>query len=249
MKQFLLPASYGGGPVVTLRGKDHHYLRHVLRLTKGDSFEGRDRKGRLYTLTIEDERERSFRLRSKRENGPVAPPGYRLTLYQCLPKSTKMDLIVRQATEAGIDRIVPLVSEHTISDIADAAKIEKRRDRWERIAREALQQSGVSKIPIIEAPIRLKGLAKRQRGCDLLFNEGANGTKGLHELLASGPTVVNLLVGPEGGFSPEEVEYILGEGFREVSLSDSTLRVETAALYAIAAVKILLLELDDWKTV
>jgi 16S rRNA (uracil1498-N3)-methyltransferase len=249
MKQFLLPSDYAGAAAVTLSGRDHHYLRHVLRLKRGDSFTGRDREGRLYRLTIEDEREQSFLLHSERKAEETTQPAARLTLYQCLPKGAKMDQIVRQATEAGISRIVPLIGEHTISIFSDAERAEKRRCRWERIAREALQQSGVARAPTVESPVGFEGVLNRERGCDLLFNAGVRDCVSLHELLASGPSVVNLVVGPEGGFSAREIESFLNEGFREVSLADSTLRVETAALYAIAAVQILLLELNSWKTV
>ncbi len=249
MKQFLLPNDYSGEVKINISGRDHHYLRHVLRLRAGDELRGVDRQGNLYHLTIEREEKETFIVQSRPENLELPLFPFAINLYQCVPKSSRMDLIVRQATEMGIRRIVPLISERTVKRVASRDGSEKKVARWARIAKEALQQSGVRIKPMIEKPCSLDALEEREAGCDIFFfHREKSADKNLHQLLRDPPRVVNLLIGPEGGFSEKEIEYILGLGFSAVSLGETVLRVETAALYAAAAVKILLLESKLWKT-
>jgi len=223
-------------------------LRHVLRLRAGNELHGVDREGNLHLLTIEREEKETFLVRGRPENteSPFFP--FSINLYQCLPKGSRMDLIVRQATELGVHRIVPLLSERTVKRFAAGDGFEKKVARWVRITKEALQQSGVRIKPVIEKPCSLKALEEREKGCDLFFHPQKTADTNLHQLLADPPRIVNLLIGPEGGFSEMEIAYILGLGFSAVSLGETVLRVETAALYAAAAVKILLLESNFWKT-
>ncbi len=247
MKQFLLPSGYSGEATTRITGRDYHYLRHVLRLSIGDKLRGIDREGHSYLLTIEREEREAFLVNATPgdPSSPLLP--FSINLYQCIPKGNRMDLIVRQATELGVQRIVPLVSERTVKRPEEKTGLEKRTARWNRIAKEALQQSGARFTPLIENPGLLNALEQREHGCDLFFRPDMVG-KSLHQLLADTPRVVNLLIGPEGGFSEKEIAYILGLGFSAASLGETVLRVETAALCAAAAAKILLLESKIWKT-
>jgi 16S rRNA (uracil1498-N3)-methyltransferase len=247
MKQFLLPDGYIGEATTRITGKDYHYLRHVLRLGIGDKLCGIDREGRSYLLTIEKEEREAFMVNSKPEDSGAPLFPFSINLYQCVPKGNRMDLIVRQGTEIGVQRIVPLFSERTVKKPDEREGWERRIDRWNRITKEALQQSGARFAPTIERPGPLDALEKRERGCDLFFCPDSEG-QSLHRLLAGPPRAVNILIGPEGGFSEKEIAYILGLGFSAASLGETVLRVETAALCAAAAVKILLLESKIWKT-
>jgi 16S rRNA (uracil1498-N3)-methyltransferase len=248
MKQFLLPSDYSGETTFNISGKDYHYLKHVLRLRAGDKLRGIDRKGNPHLLTIERDVNESFILLLHPESLEAAPFPFSIDLYQCVPKGSRMDLVIRQATEIGVHRIVPLLSERTVMRVAGRDGAERKLARWIRIAKGALQQSGVRMMPAIDKPRSLVALEEREKGCDLFFHPAKPTDTNLHQLLAAPPRVVNLLIGPEGGFSENEIEYILGLGFSAVSLGDTVLRVETAALFAAAAVKILLLESKSWKT-
>ncbi len=248
MHQFLLPDEYSGEATFSISGRDYHYMRHVLRLQAGNELRGVDREGNLHLLTIEREEKETFIVRSRPENHKLPLVPFSINLYQCIPKGSRMDLIVRQATEMGVHRIVPLFSERTVKRFAAKDGIEKKIARWVRIAKEALQQSGARIKPVIEKPCSLDALEEREKGCDLFFTPQKSADTNLHQLLAESPRIVNLLIGPEGGFSEIEIAYILGLGFSAVSLGETVLRVETAALYAAAAVKILLLESKLWKT-
>ncbi|WP_455381358.1 RsmE family RNA methyltransferase [Salinispira pacifica] len=268
MKRFLLSAEYGGGERTELSGSDFHYLCRVRRMRPGDGCDAVDRAGRFYRLTVESvgqdrctvrlEPARED-LRQARASGPLPGPetGFPdITLFQCLPKGSKLDLIVRQATETGVSRIVPLLSEHTAASAESAAATGRRVDRWRRIAREALQQSGARRLPEISAPVPFAELERSWAGGEgavgLFFHERPVELKPLeqrtlHEYLSADPKRIAIVIGPEGGLSNSEIERLLQSGFEPVYLGPQVLRTETAALYAIAAVQIVLLEKEKWR--
>ncbi len=253
MKSFLLPPGYRGEDRLEIVGPDHHYLTHVLRVRVGDRFEATDGRGKRYTLRVREIRPRSLvaGLEAAGESGAAGMgPAHLFHLLQCLPKGNKMDLIVRQATEVGVQRIVPLLSRRTVSRLGRGEEAERKVSRWERIAREALQQSGGPQLPQILPPVRLEEYLSREIvGTGLFLHQEPLGGGALHELLAGAQREVLLLVGPEGGLAPEEVERLLARGFRPVHVGPTVLRSETAALYALAAAQIILKERDCWQLV
>jgi 16S rRNA (uracil1498-N3)-methyltransferase len=172
--------------------------------------------------------------------------GIRINLLQCLPKGRKIDLIVRQATESGVARIVLLVSEHAV---ARPGEDDGRVGRLRKVAREALQQSGTPLLPEIEGPRPFASIEGADWGLPLLFHEKPVDGESLHALLADGPREVSLLVGPEGGLSDAEVALALASGFHPVHFATGVLRVETAATYALGAVQTILQERDAWRPV
>jgi 16S rRNA (uracil1498-N3)-methyltransferase len=154
-----------------------------------------------------------------------------------------MDLTVRQATELGLARIIPLESEYSTVRLEGAAREAKRR-RWQRIARSAIEQSGRLSLPIIEAPLELEGALGLVGDCGpLLFFWEEPGGSALDDVLAAtreedGAAVSEavILIGPEGGFSATEAELVQMAGAHTVTLGDAILRTETAALVASALV-------------
>lgn len=220
----------------------------VLRLREGDTLDAVDPRGARFTMRIH----RVKREECDVEVAPVLVPdvprqsAVRLTLLQCLPKGRKIDLIVRQATESGVARIVLLVSEHVV---ARPGEDDGRVQRLRRVAREALQQSGTPVLPEIEGPRPFASIAGADWGTPLLFHEKPVDGGSLHALLAHGPREVSLLVGPEGGLTEEEVALARAAGFHPVHFATGVLRVETAATYALGAVQTILQEKDAWRPV
>ena len=177
MKQFLLPGRYAGEERFTLTGGDFRHLIMVLRLARGEHLPARDARGLSYDMRIlrVGARECSVQLERRPENAeadPRAPvrQAARIILLQCLPKGRKIDLIVRQATEAGVARIVPLESERSLVRPGDQ---DARGERLRRIAREAVQQSGTPSIPVIDEPRSIASLvdAGEDWGTALVFHE------------------------------------------------------------------------------
>jgi len=257
MKQFILenePDKDGG---VRLEGKDYNYLVRVRRLAPGEYFPALLPGGAKVSVRVESVDNRALTGRIF-QDGPgsgktacqVLPP---VILFQALPKGEKMDLIVRQAAEGGIAEIVPFVSEFSTARTGGAGG--QKFSRWERIIREARQQSGSAEETALRQPFALDGLflyweeiKKRQPGAlGLLFHHLPLAHESLHRYLNIQPPAVVLAIGPEGGFSPAEAGRFVAAGFKPFTIGDTIFRTETAALYAQAAVRILLLERDSWE--
>lgn len=240
MRQFLLAAARPGAEV-EVAGADYHHLIRVRRLAAGAALTVVDAAGMRYRATVTEVAERSLRLAI---GGPAAAPGGgppaggRLALIQALPRGALMDRIVRQATELGAAAIVPVVAARTQGRPAPAA-LARKRARWQRIARQAAQQSGAP-APLIGAPLALAQYLEQRppAALELLFHPGA---APLHEVAdwgrgAAPGLEVRCAVGPEGGFSAAERELLRAGGFRCAGLAAAVLRVDTAALAALAAV-------------
>ncbi len=259
MRQFLLPGRYAGESRFTLRGADFHYLIRVLRKREGDELAAVTAAGARYAMRMETVGRASCTVTL----APLAPEesraekmDFEIRLLQCLPKGRKMDLIVRQAVEAGVGCIVPVASDHAVQVTEDL-----KLTRWRRIAREALQQSGNSRLAIIGNPLTLAEAAvlDRDHETGLFFHQERIGEESLHGALAgaldggAGPVGlgmglrVSLLIGPEGGLSERETLLLKESGFRPVFLGEAVLRTETAAIYAIAAVSTVLRERSAWR--
>jgi 16S rRNA (uracil1498-N3)-methyltransferase len=246
VKQFLLPRSYAGEPRLTLTGGDFRYLVRVLRLVPGDERMAVDARGRRYGMRILEVGASQVGVEvSPQAEEALLGQGPEITLLQCLPKGRKIDLIVRQATEAGVSRIVPVVSAHSLVRPDEEGS---HRERLLRIAREALQQSGAMRMPTIDAPRSLASVAEKGEdwGRALFFHERPLAAPSLHRLLAGNPSRISMLIGPEGGLSEAEVGLLGTAGFAPVYLGADVLRVETAALFALGAVRMIIQERDSW---
>jgi 16S rRNA (uracil1498-N3)-methyltransferase len=256
MKQFILNAEPDTHRRVRLEGGDYRYLAKVRRLAPGEYFPallpgGGDVMVRICSVdkqTIVGEIVENENVRPAPPNNAALPP---VILFQSLPKGEKMDLIVRQAAEGGLAEIVPFVSEFSAVKIANSGH---KLTRWERIIKEARQQSGSATATGIRQPLSIDGLfaywedLKIQRPgiLGLLFHHLPLAKASLHEYLGSSPTAIAMGIGPEGGFSSAEAERFLAAGFKPFTVGGAILRTETAALYAQAAVHILLGEKDSW---
>jgi 16S rRNA (uracil1498-N3)-methyltransferase len=286
MKQFLLPVSPAPDGSVQLKGKDYHYLVRVRRLGVGDSFPalapardtGSGRNGGkvlVEVLSVDGgmligrclpmEAAGSEMVLEAAGKSPGESPGPTrkavaaessppILLFQALPKGTRMDLIVRQAAETGIAGIVPFAAERSVPKLRDR---DGKFERWERIIREARQQSGSAAPTSLSGPLSMEGLlsywetlkSRCSRPLGILFHQDPVSPLEkviLHDYLGKVPDVVALVIGPEGGFSPAEVSRFLEAGFKPFKLGDAVLRTETAALYGAAAVRIILLENTSW---
>jgi 16S rRNA (uracil1498-N3)-methyltransferase len=155
-----------------------------------------------------------------------------------LPKADKMDFILEKATELGVSRVIPFRSSRTIPRI-DPADARKRLLRWERVALAAAKQCGSGRVPEVSAIVPYTGALRRAAEHDgkILFYEG-EGAFSLKRVLAGMGEVrtVALIVGPEGGFSPDEVREAVSAGCRCAGLGSRILRVETAALAVLSMV-------------
>ncbi len=255
MRQFILPEACAGEGEIRLTGADSKYLLKVLRLKTGAEFPAVDKAGKPYILTITEEGG-DYLKANLREDAAAASSNIidkaKIILIQCLPKGKKLEMIVRQAVEAGVAMIIPVESENTVP-VIKGERSGKRQQRLQKIAAEAAQQSGNRGIPVILEPAAISDLPEILKqneieGMKLFFHQDQLAKASLHRYLNDSPETVSILIGPEGGISPAETDFLLASGFYPVYLGGNVLRTETAAIYALGAVKTILLEKDEWIT-
>jgi 16S rRNA (uracil1498-N3)-methyltransferase len=252
MRVFILPKDPPFEQFIDLTGEDYHYLARVRRVKVGERFPGSDSRGGRWLCTVVCIAPSTLRLRLEEAASVAGPEQQSIQLIQCLPKATKMDLIVRQATEAGVRRVIPVFSRYSQVGLGGLREAEKKLERWRRIARQAVQQSGAPRPPDIEAPRELESLLEGLNQVEdgevrLFFHQDREGADTLHRCLSKSVKIITLVVGPEGGMSREEVELLRTKSFVPITVGHTVLRTETAALYAIAAVQIVMHERNAWE--
>ena len=177
---------------------------------------------------------------------PSTEPSVFVTLYQGLPKSDKMDLIMQKAVELGVSRIVPVLMERCVSrpDPKDSAR---KLERWRKIVREAGKQSGRCLVPEVSDILTLKQVLQDPDlpEVNIVPWESAEGIGPLsfsksHPVLSS----IGIMIGPEGGIDPDEISLLQASGFIPVTLGKRILRTETAGLAAVSAIMCLYGEMD-----
>jgi 16S rRNA (uracil1498-N3)-methyltransferase len=233
-RRLFVPAGSLGGPRLTVSGSEHRHLARVLRARAGDAVTLFDGAG----TEVEAEVARvggaeTELVLGRRRAGIAVDPALAVTLLVAIPRGERMDLLVQKTTELGVARLVPVTAGRSVARPGPEAA---RRARWERIAREAARQSGRADVPAVDEP-RPLGDALGDRALParrLALWEGARG-RPLQAALAEGPPAATaLLVGPEGGFAAEEVTAAEAAGWAPVGLGPRILRVETAAIVAVA---------------
>jgi 16S rRNA (uracil1498-N3)-methyltransferase len=288
VKQFLLTSRPDKDGLIRLEGKDYHYLVNVQRLKPGETFtallppadkgdsKNSSNSGRLVTVTILGVDGHTLTGSAVQSpQCPVTPNTMRgippIFLFQGLPREAKMDLIIRQAAETGINEVVPFATERSIP------REHFRMERWWRIIKEARQQSGSPIDTRIHPPLSADELfaywkelsinsnplnqnsSKASFPLGIVFslnsaekadanNLEKNGLEksGFHHYLSIEPSLIVLTIGPEGGLSTAEINRFIDAGFKSLSMGDTVLRAETAALYGAAAVRIIFMEKAWW---
>lgn len=265
MRQFIAREPLFSDGTLRVTGSDFRYLKHVLRLQNGDMLSVRLPSGALVAMTAAqiDSAGRSITLQicadtpnahfvsehgAKTETG-----GTELWLFQFIAKPQKMDLIIRQATECGVQLIVPVIGEYCEKGAINAVLSSRKSERWERVIREALSQCGSAVQTRVEKPMTVTEAAafwkNASGGIALAMYERDEHTKSLHQALGAENEAnrVCLAVGAEGGISPAEIAILSESGFFTIHFETNILRCETAALYGIAAVQSALSERKVWQ--
>jgi len=226
---------------VTLSAEETRHLREVLRLHPGDEIFVFDGAGREFQCAIETIERAGTELRVIAEVEPTRPESpLDLTLAIVLLKGEKFDLVMQKATELGVNRVIPLDSARADMRIRDNEDMHNRTTRWRRIAREAAKQSGRALVPEIMAPLTFEFLlmmsAVDQKKSTtnvlrLMFSErdGSSLAEATNDF-SEPPKKVDAIVGPEGGWTDEEIELAREGGWHIVTLGGRTLRAETAAI-------------------
>lgn len=225
-------------------GEDVKHIKNVLRLTEGDTISLCDKQGTDYIVEICDLLKEKIICSILETKLSSTEPPIEVILYQGVPKSTKMDLIIQKSTELGVAKIVPVITDRTIVKIQDRKKEEKKLERWNKITEEAAKQSKRSLIPEVSEILTFEEMliALKNDGLTIVPYENEK-NKGIKEVLKDKVCKkVNIIIGPEGGFEDKEIEALQTIGSNIVSLGPRILRTETAGFITSA---IVLYELGD----
>lgn len=221
-----------------LEATDAHHALKVMRLGVGDEITLMDGEN-LYMAQIADTANNQVCCRILKPL-PSTEARLRVTLYQGLPKGDKMDLIVQKATELGVDAIVPVAMKRCVVQLKGKDG-EKKQERWQKIAREAAKQSGRAQMPTVHAPIALNKIKFEDALVIPWEDEHSTSLTAYHRAHPE-LTKISVLIGPEGGIAPEEIEGLPGD---PITLGPRILRTETAGLCALSALYTLYGDLGD----
>lgn len=237
MRRFLVEPDQISNNKVSILGGQAKHLKQVLRINAGEKVLVLDGLGSSYLVQLEKVTNEVVQgiIVEKVTLSTESP--LELTLVQSILKGDKMDLVVQKATEIGVSRIIPLNSERTVVRIS-GTKAEDRRQRWEKVAQEAVKQCGRSLVPEI-APIQdwPEVISQFEETDLILLPWEEEHQEGLKKILSSSLAAKRVIffIGPEGGFTSKEVGFAKERGAQTVSLGPRILRAETASL-AVAAV-------------
>ncbi|HSB10131.1 MAG TPA: 16S rRNA (uracil(1498)-N(3))-methyltransferase [Blastocatellia bacterium] len=246
-RRFYAPPENITDSLVSLSTEETHHLIRVLRTTPGDEAFVFDGCGREYGCRFRTVQDGRALLDVLNELDDVVESPIQVELAQGLAKGEKFDFIVQKATELGVTSIAPLVTRY--SDVKlDDLQTSRRVERWRRISLEAMKQCGRRKLVEIAAPRTLNeflgaygftngGDSTTPRTTFLLFSERGGVTVPAALAMTNGLRKLVALIGPEGGWSNEELEFASQSGCRPVTLGPRLLRTETAAVVAIALIE------------
>ena len=244
MYHFFVKPEQISGERAVITGPDVNHIGNVLRMKPGEKVLLSAGEDWEYLCEIEEITKEEIRLTVNEENRDVRELPARITLWQGLPKSDKMELIVQKAVELGAARIVPVETKRCIVKL-DPKKAENRVRRWQTIAESAAKQSGRHRIPEVGMPVPFREALKEAAADDVRLipyelAEGMDVTRKLIEEIPEGSSI-SVFIGPEGGFEETEIREAEALGFRPVTLGKRILRTETAGLVILS---FLLLKLE-----
>lgn len=226
------------GQRATLSESATQHLVRVLRLDVGAELavfdgEGSEWRARLASIAKRGGEVELIEALPAQAEGPL-----RIELGQALARGEKMDLVLQKATELGVARIAPLVTERSEVKL-DAERAERRIAHWRGVLIGACEQCGRARLPELSAPLRIEDWAVSVQAEQrlLLDPEAGLGLGDIAKALGNEPTRIALAIGPEGGFGPRDLAALRAAGFRGLRLGPRVLRTETAGLAAIAALQ------------
>jgi 16S rRNA (uracil1498-N3)-methyltransferase len=237
MSRFYVPKENVRKDEIMIEGEEAHHILDVMRLQEGNKVVVFDGTGNEYTGFIKtvNKQARTMSVEIVKTETPAAESIPEITFAQALPERNKMEYVIEKATELGVSHIVPLISERTIVR-PDEASCRKKVERWQKIVGAASKQCGRTSIPEVKTIIGYHDMVSRIDQYDLaLLACLEEETSSIREMLSgfkSGKILV--FVGPEGGFSPEEIRMADRDNCRMVTLGRRILKSDTAGLFILS---------------
>ena len=234
MQKFLISAQEKQTGTISLTGRDAKHISKVLRMKPGEMLDLTDGQGTDFKGEILEISKESVRIQIRDVMDSSTESSVQITVFQGMLKDGKMDTLVRHLTELGITEWVPLRCERAVA-VPDDKRSAKRIQRWETISREALKQCGRSATPRIGFPVPMDEVMERAPDFDLkiaFWENAALPSRELNRHKNRQFQRIAVMVGPEGGFSKNEIERMQKAGFTPYLMGPRILRAETAAIAA-----------------
>ena len=221
---------------ICIVGGDVNHIGHVLRMKTGEKIRISDQSGRSYFCRILEITEEEVWAQIEDTDEMGTEFSHKVYLFQGLPKSDKMELIIQKTVELGVYTVIPVAMKNCVVKLDDK-KAKSKVTRWQAIAESAAKQSKRSLIPEVKMPMSYKEAVAYAKELDVKLvpyeNEhGMAGTKAVMEQIKKGESIA-VFIGPEGGFAPEEIALVQDE-MQLISLGKRILRTETAGIAALA---------------
>ncbi|MDO5292177.1 MAG: 16S rRNA (uracil(1498)-N(3))-methyltransferase [bacterium] len=246
MNLFYVNASQIEENHITIIGTDVNHIKNVLRMKHEEELMVCDCEDTNYLCKINEFQEKEIILDIIEKKPCETELKTKIYLFQGLPKSDKMELIIQKAVELGVYEVIPVAMKRSIVKIEDKKKEKKKLERWQAIAESAAKQSKRGVIPSVHTVMSYKEALAYARDFDLkLFPyENADGMNKSRELVknASDTKSIGIFIGPEGGFDDAEIEAVKEIGGEVITLGKRILRTETAGFTILS---ILMFELDS----
>lgn len=240
MHRFYLPPELCRNSTVELTDTEAHHAVRVLRVQTGERVTVLDGAGHELICEVREATKRTVSLVVLHKT--FSPPlPCQITLLQAVPKAKAMDYIVQKATELGASRVVPILSERVVTHLDESDAVDKS-EKWQQIAVESIKQCGSPWLTKIETPVTLKNHLARREKFDLpLIASLQDDRRHPREFIQQfrdehkrAPTTAGVWIGPEGDFSPAEMNLIKAEGALPITLGRLVLRSDTAAIYSLS---------------
>lgn len=245
MHHFFVTPNQVTPPEIVIEGSDVNHMKNVLRMKVGEKLEVSDGDAKLYVCEITSFEADVIRLQILEETEADTELSSKLYLFQGLPKSDKMELIVQKAVELGVYEVIPVATKRAVVKL-DEKKAKKKVERWNLVAEGGAKQSGRTLIPKVANVMSFAQALTYAADLDVVLipYELAEGMKETREVIDSirpGQSV-GIFIGPEGGFEEKEVADAMEIGAKAITLGKRILRTETAGLTTLS---ILMYHLED----
>lgn len=246
MRRFFVTPDAVQDGIVQFDAEQARHMGKVLRLSAGEQVTVSTGDGTAYLVELEQFSKETVIGRILEQMEHLQETTIEVVLYQGMPKGDKLELIIQKCTELGVSRIIPVETSRSVVHL-DSNKAEKKLERWKKIAQEASQQSKRIQVPTVGPYYHWKPFLQQleqEPGLTIVFWEDEQ-TQSLKALLRNQqekPQRINLIVGPEGGLSEEEIEALRALGAVSASLGKRILRTETAGM---AGISMILYEFDE----
>jgi 16S rRNA (uracil1498-N3)-methyltransferase len=240
MHRFFLPPDQCRAASIILSDREAHHALHVLRLKPGERAVVLDGAGLELLCEVRDAGRDEVTLAVRQRNS-IPPLPYQITLLQAVPKGRAMDLIVQKATELGVHRIVPILSERTVAQVGEE-RAEHKLEKWKATAIEAIKQCGSAWLPRVEAPVSPQEFLARGERFELPLIATLQSDRwhprehfqAFEKERGRRPQTIGIWIGPEGDFTPAEINAVRSSGTLPIELGQLILRSETAAIYSLS---------------